>query len=74
MELIYKELLEYCQDSVEDFDIRLSGALVIISRDRCALQRADTILYSEIESAVTDWCTDNDTDPYEIDIEELIYS
>ena len=74
MELIYRELLDYCQSFVEDFDDRLKSALVIIARDRCALQRADTILYSEIESAVSDWCTDNDYDYYDIDIETLIYS
>ena len=74
MELIYRELLDYCQSFVEDFDDRLKSALVIIARDRCSLQRADTILYSEIESAVSDWCTDNDYDYYDIDIETLIYS
>lgn len=74
MELICRELLDYCQSFVEDFDDRLKSALVIIARDRCTLQRADTILYSEIESAVSDWCTDNDYDYYDIDIETLIYS
>ena len=74
MELIYRELLDYCSTTIEDFNSRLNCALSKTSMNRCSLQHADYELYSEIESAISDWCSDNGTDPYEIDIETLIYS
>ena len=74
MELIYRELLAFCTEVIDDFNSRLNSALTTISKTRCSLQHADYYLYSEIESAISDWCSDNDTDPYDIDIETLIFS
>ena len=74
MKLIYRELLDYCTEVIEDFALRLNAALAQTSCCRCSLQHCDYNLYSEIESAISDYCTDNNLDSLSIDIETLIYS
>lgn len=74
MELIYRDLANYCTQVIEDFELRVKHTLNVIDSDRCSLQHADYSLYSEMESAISDYCEENNLDFSEIDIETLIYS
>lgn len=72
MELIYRDLSNYCSQVIDDFELRVKHVLTVIAKNRCSLQHADYSLYSEIESAVSDYCEENEIDATEIDLEEII--
>lgn len=64
---------EYVSANVEDYFEKVTYALGRMDRFRCPLYLADRALYIEIMDAVDDYCQDNDLDPDEIDIEEIIF-
>lgn len=72
MELIYRDLANYCAQVIDDFELRVKHALNCIDRNRCSLQHADYSLYSDMESAVSDYCTETGILPEDIDIELII--
>ena len=73
MELIYRDLANYCTQVIDDFELRVKSALSDIDSNRCTLQYADYSLYSDIQNAVYDYCLDNNIEYDSIDIESIIY-
>ena len=65
------DMVEYVLNNVEDFGPRYYLAWKTIGRMRCPLQHADSTLYDAISDAICDWCSDNEEDPDEFDIEEI---
>lgn len=57
-----KDLAAFVRNNIEDYEERLQLALKRMDRMRCPLRMADDGLYGEIESAIEDWCEDNDYD------------
>ena len=66
-----KELVQYVIDNVEDFGRRYQKALTKIDRMRCPLRMADSYLYDEICNNVEDWCSDNDENFDDYDVDEI---
>lgn len=66
-----KELVQYVIDNVDDFGRRYQKALTKIDRMRCPLRMADSNLYNEICDNVEDWCSDNDDNIDNYDIDEI---
>ena len=66
-----KELVQYVIDNVDDFGKRYQKALTKIDRMRCPLRMADSNLYNEIYDTAEEWCSDNDDNIDNYDIDEI---
>lgn len=66
-----KEMVQLVIDSVVDFDAHYNRALEIIGSERCPFSMADRRLYDAIQDVIDDWCSDNEKDPDDYDIEEI---
>ena len=66
-----KEMVQLVIDSVVDFDAHYNRALEIIGSERCPLSVADRRLYDAIQDVIDDWCSENEKDPSDYDIEEI---
>lgn len=66
-----KEMVQLVIDSVVDFDAHYNRALEIIGSERRPLRFADRRLYDAIQEVIEDWCSDNEKDPDDYDIEEI---
>lgn len=66
-----KELVQYVIDNVDDFGRRYQKALTKIDRMRCPLRMADGDLYDDICDNVEDWCSDNDKEFDDYDVDEI---
>lgn len=58
---------------IEDFDLRSELAVAKMGRMRCPLSHADPGLYDEMYDALCDYCADQDLNPDDFDIEEIIF-
>lgn len=72
----YKELVVFVSDRIEDYEERVQLALNLIDHNRCSLQQADGILYSQMYDAVSEFISDNDLSisPDEIDLETVLFT
>lgn len=66
-----KDMVQYVIDNIDDFGKRYQKALTKIDRMRCPLRMADSNLYDEICDQVSDWCSDNNDDIDNYDIDEI---
>ena len=66
-----EEIKAYVENNVHRFAERYDLALEKIGEMRCPLSMADDSLFNDIRNAVDDWCSDNDKDPDDYDIEEM---
>lgn len=66
-----EEIKAYVENNVHRFAERYDLALEKIGEMRCPLSMADDSLFNDIRDAVDDWCSDNDKDPDDYDIEEM---
>ena len=58
---------------IDDFDLRSELAMAKMDRMRCPLSQADPGLYDEMQDALCDYCADQDLNPDDFDIEEIIF-
>lgn len=75
MEERYQEIKQYCENNIEDFELKYELALNVIGRMRCDLKYADYNLYMEIYDKVEEWFEDYYILPADytcIDIDEII--
>ena len=70
-EIINGKIKAYVENNVHRFAERYDLALEKIGEMRCPLSMADDSLFNDIRDAVDDWCSDNDKDPDDYDIEEM---
>ncbi|WP_296864593.1 hypothetical protein [uncultured Methanobrevibacter sp.] len=66
-----KELVQYIIDNIDDFGKRYQKAITKMDRQRCPFRIADNVLYNEINDRISDWCSDNDEDEDDYDVEEI---
>ena len=66
-------LYNYCATTIPHFFTREMDALEKIGQYRWTLRMADSSLYNDMRDCIEDYCTDNnlDWDEEEIDIEEI---
>ena len=69
-----KKILEYCKAHIEDWDVLEAFALRGIDHMRCPLSMACPELYYEMESAIADYCEDNELNPDDYDVEEVFWA
>lgn len=75
----YNDLLEYVKRELEGCDAHISIALDNMDKYRCPLDNACDYIVDRIESAISDYCSDNDIDEfdtYEVfgkDIEDIFF-
>lgn len=67
-------LLDYCKDTIQDFEERVSRAIDKIAYWRCSLEYADPDLCDEIADAIADCAADYGIDADNIDIEDVIWA
>lgn len=67
-------LLDYCKDTIQDFEERVSMAIDKIAYWRCSLEHADPDLYDEIADAITDCAADYGIDSDNITEEDVIWA
>jgi len=72
-EELIETLYNYCAVMIDHFNLKEFLALETIDRDRCPLSMANERLYNEMESAISDYCEDNEIDleEYDIDTEDI---
>ena len=75
-QLHYVDLAAFISDRIEDYEERVQLALNLIDHNRCSLQQADSILYSQMYDAVCEYVSDNDLDIDldEIDLETVLFT
>jgi hypothetical protein len=67
-------LLDYCKDTIQDFEERVSMAIDKIAYWRCSLEYADPDLYDEIADAIADCAEDYGIDSDNITEEDVIWA
>ena len=67
-------LLDYCKDTIQDFEERVSTAIDKIAYWRCPLEYAAPDLYDEIADAIADCASDYEIDADNIDVEDVIWA
>lgn len=67
-------LLDYCKDTIQDFEERASMAIDKIAYWRCSLEYADPDLCDEIADAIADCAEDYGIDAENITEEDVIWA
>lgn len=67
-------LLDYCKDTINDFEERASRAIDKIAYWRCSLEYADPDLCDEIADAIADCAEDYGIDSDNITEEDVIWA
>lgn len=67
-------LLDYCKDTIQDFEERVSRAIDKIGCWRCSLEYADPALCDEIADAIADCAEDYGIDSDNITEEDVIWA
>ena len=66
-----KKIYNYCKAVIEDFQLLERLAMRNIDKMRCPLYMACPELYNEMETAIEDFCEDNEIEN-EFDPEEIL--
>jgi hypothetical protein len=67
------DFLNYCKSNIEDFGERRSFAINEMYRKRDPLWMVAEELSNDMQNALEDYCYDNDLNPEDYDIEEIIW-
>ena len=73
MEKVKKELAQFCEWNITDYEDRAQLALRRIDRERAPLNMVDNHLYNEMVDAIEEWCEDNGYDAEDYDAEEILF-
>ena len=70
------QLLQYCKEHIEDWDVLESRALKKIDNWRCPLQMAAPELAAEMEEKIAEYLEDNeiDDDGFYIDVDDVFWA
>ena len=68
-----KVILKYCQDTIGDWDERLTLALAKIDMYHAPLEQVDSVLYDEIQDAIVDCINDYEL-YYDTCVEDVIFN
>lgn len=66
-----QDFSNYCREHIPHFDLRVEMAWDEIAQNRCPLSYADQKLHDQIQSALGDYCLDNDLDADDYDVDDL---
>lgn len=77
MKALIKNLAQYCQDNIEDYELRAQLALDQIDKWRAPLSMVDSGLYDQMLESCEEYCEENDIDPEcledEVMIEDVLF-
>ena len=69
-DIAIREIIQYCKEQIDDFEIRADLAISISWRSRCPIETADFSLANQVSDCISEWCEDNDCNELYDDITE----
>jgi len=68
------EIVRYCREQIEDFDMRADLAVSASWRERIPIENTSFDLADRVATCIDEWCTDNDCPTLvdDISVEDII--
>lgn len=70
---IIKKIEQYCQENIEDYELRAQVALGLMDRWRVPFSAADSSLCCEVEDCIAEYCEEYGVDAGSIDPEDVLF-